>query len=233
LIGYDYGYGGSELRALFAPSVMTPIYAPMSLVDDTIGTTIFNGQTRYYVELDNGAFFYPGMPTLLNGLDATYDGFRPASHGGILTQAQYNHLENMIYHYRDDNTLGLFFFGYVPQPLQLGFAQEDVYRLFGAFAPRTPSGGLVITGLPSVGGFPAGGGAPNFANIAPAAGEDEEDQTAQGLGEIEPAAGETSDAPCWGDATGMLGQGTAVSYSFGDEGSKLLDKAAACGGQNF
>jgi filamentous hemagglutinin family protein len=236
LLGYEYGYPEIGVKTMMYPPMMgDPIYAPMSLVDNTIGSTVFNGQGTYYVELDNGAFFEPGQPTILNGLDAAYDGFRPASYGGVLTQAQYNHLESMIYHYRDDVTLGLFFFGAVPQ--LGGISQEDILRLFGGFNPNSPSGGLIVTGLPRIGGAggaPAGGagGIAGFlANITPAAG-DEEEGTGDGgnVADIEPAAGgDVSDAACWDDATNKLGQGTPVSYSFGDEASGLLDKAAACG----
>jgi filamentous hemagglutinin family protein len=235
IVGFEHNdYPEVSVKTAYPPMTGDPIYAPMSLVDNTIGTTIFEGQSTYYIELDNGAFFDPGRPTLLNGLDATYDGFNPASHGGILTQAQYNHLESMIYHYRDDRTLGLFFFGVVPQLGNIN--QEDILRLFGGFNPNSPSGGLIITGLPRIGG---GGGAPGaggvagfLAGLAPAAGDEEDNGEGESVANIEPAAGDVNDAACWGDATNMLGQGTPVSYSFGDEATGLLDKAESCG-QSF
>ncbi|HRK96913.1 MAG TPA: filamentous hemagglutinin N-terminal domain-containing protein [Alphaproteobacteria bacterium] len=229
LLGYDYGDVNYIRASLFVEP--KPIYAQMSLHKNTIGTTVFDGQGTYYVELANGAFFDPGHPTLLNGLKATYDGLKPSSTNGVLTQMQRNHLETMFYHFRDDNSLGLFFFGAVPGSLGT-FSQEDIFRLFGTFSPNTPSGGLTITGLPFIGGGSpqSFGGAQAFANISPAAGNEEDDSYAN----IEPSAGENADiVPCWNDAGNILGQGTPVSFSFGIEGGKLLDQMAACGTQSF
>lgn len=255
IIGYEYPYETmSNSAAIYYDG--DPIYAGMSLVNNTIGTTIFEDQSQYFVELQNGAFFDPGRPTILNGVDATYNLFSPSSQGGVLTSSQMSYLESMIQHYRDDKTLGLFFFGALPSSgPSASVPLEDVFRVYGSYLPNTPSGGLTITGLPRIGGgFGGGTGAgagggfvmanagttgADIANIEPAAGDETEGDQNGGnsVNTIEPAAGgegngNAGEAPCWNDATRALEQGTSVSYSFGDQGAALLDKAAACGAQN-
>ena len=86
----------------------------MSLVGNTIGTTKFKGQSEFYIELTNGALFDPGKPTVINALNATFDGINPASQGGFLSQAQFDQIEAGIFHFTDLSSLGLFFFGAVP-----------------------------------------------------------------------------------------------------------------------
>src|SRR5690606_2479766 len=68
-------------------------YSDLKLVNDTIGQTVFEGQSLYYVELQNGAFFQPGTPTIIDGTEATYDGVS----GGLMTLAQLLAIEAKIH----------------------------------------------------------------------------------------------------------------------------------------
>jgi parallel beta-helix repeat protein len=209
--------------------------ASLNLVDNTIGTTAFTGQSTYYVELRNGALFAPGTPTIENGLNASYDGFSPASVGGVLTQVQYDHLESMIQHYRDDNTLGLFFFGLVPND---DINQDDIFDFFDGFNGPTGRFSITILGLPKTGGGNGGGGGGNIASflagINPAAGGDD-NQSPDDLADITPASGgngngQTSeDASCWSQAMAQASSGATVNFSFGGNMEESLAQAAACG----
>jgi filamentous hemagglutinin family protein len=205
-------------------------YADMSLVDNTIGSQLFNGQSSYFVELDNEAFFAPGSPTILNALNSTYfipgSGFiTPSSTGGIITADQFNFLESKFLHFTDDASLGLFFFGLVP-----GVDQEDIFRNIDGFDPEAFNVRLTILGLPRV-ALPTAGSAagfdPAFLNqITPAAGGDD---TAAGLNAIETAAGSAEETGCQGMAFSSAEAGTAMTYSFGssmDESS--MDSAVDC-----
>lgn len=240
----DYDY---EEYSFYEGGYWEPVFetvtADLNLVGDTIGTTVFNGQSQYYVELLDGALFAPGTPTIINGLDATYDGFRPSTVGGILTPDQYDALEAKIYHYNDLASLGLFFFGVVP-----GINDKDVYRAIDGFRPDNGSLNLTITGLPIVPGF--GGSMANFLNgIAPAAGGNNPPKPQQfsslveQLANIAPAAGGDGNAggdasaagvpsvgssACWGDALAAAGAGTIVNMSYDGNPDTALNAAASC-----
>lgn len=244
---------GGNVGYLFRPySFKGFSFAPTSLVDDTIGTTEFTGQSTFYVELDNGAFFDPGTPTILDGRDATYDGLNPAATGGILTQSEYDGLENMIFHFVDRNDLGLFDFGFVSPQSQTIENQEDIYNVFTPFSPGGGAFRVTILGLPTVPGGIGTGIAQNFAAISPASGEGENDQNPQ---DIEPAAGPGTgaaraggggtrivggrtqtasatgtpqDANCWGDAVNAAQAGQGANYDFGSSPEDLLGDATAC-----
>jgi hypothetical protein len=238
MTGAANSFNGGDRGLVFDPTAGgDPL--KLALVGDTIGETIFNGQATYYVELRNGALFAPGTPTLIDGLNATYDGFRPSDVGGILTQAQYNALEAKIFHFNDVNSLGLFFFGQVP-----AIDQEDIFKGFNAFGGPGSQFRVTLLGLPRLpgqipgnlpGGF--GGNLVNFlANIAPAAGGNGQDPTPltpEQLAAIAPAAGGgdggTQDAACWSQAIAAANSGAIVNYSFGATMEEALNQAAACG----
>jgi parallel beta-helix repeat protein len=205
-------------------------FADMNLVDNTIGSQLFSGQSSYFVELDNEAFFAPGSPTILNALNSTYfipgEGFvTPSSTGGVLTLGQFNFLESKFFHFTDDASLGLFFFGLVP-----GVDQEDIFRNIDGFDPEAFNVRLTILGLPRV-ALPAAGGAagfdPAFLNqITPAAGGDD---VAAGLNAIETAAGGAEETGCQSAAFSSAETGTAMTYSFGSSmGEASMDSAVDC-----
>lgn len=202
-------------------------YTGLRLVDDTIGTTVFEGQTDYYVDLRNGAFFEPGTPTIIDGTLATYDGVP----GGLMTASQLLAIRAMIHDFNNDNTLGLFFPGYAE------LDDNQIVRKYSGNRYKEGRAGVLLTGLPFT-GMP--GSTPrstpffsvqDLANIAPAAGGD--DDLASRLANIAPAAGGSSTAPqtitegaCWGN----MGGGGGFSMDLGGSPTSILAAAAACKG---
>lgn len=244
LTGEGNGFVGGRIGMSFSPyafsettdrfgalslaprSLPTEGFADMSLVDNTIGRQLFNGQSSYFVELDNEAFFAPGSPTILNALNSTYfipgEGFvTPSSTGGILSLDQFNFLESKFFHFTDDASLGLFFFGLVP-----GVDQEDIFRNIDGFDPEAFNVRLTILGLPRV-ALPAAGFDPTFLNqITPAAGGED---VAAGLNAIETAAGGAEETGCQSAAFSSAETGTAMTYSFGSSmGEASMDSAVDC-----
>ncbi len=256
---YDY---------LFPYPFMTPSsgFAPLSLVDDdggpnspsfpvvpptnyggTIGAQIFNGQSQYYVELDNGAFFEPGTPTWLNGLNSIYDGILPTSFAGNeLPQTVYDNIESKIFHFVDRGDLGLFFFG-LRSPDVVDINENLIFNQFNTFNGDITGLNVRILGLPNI----PGGGAPvqNFNNINTFAGGDgntpgnlNDIQTAAGgdgnqgaggngnnLNNIDTQAGGNSER-CWSSAANAAGGGQAVSVVYSGSIDDNLAQAEACAG---
>lgn len=199
----------------------------------TIGQTHFIGQTQYYVELENGAFFNPGTPTLLNGYDATFDGQKAAD----MNNADYANLQNMIWDYMDTGTVGLFF------PNRFGAADindilpQDWIVAYNAY--RSPL--LTITGLPFAPGarIPAnilnGLNALNanaLNNIASAAGGQQANgdgsEYAALLNSVQTSAGETT-VGCWRGVYSNLGASAKpVTYNFNVSPVAQLSDQATC-----
>ena len=73
------------------------------MLGDTLGSIAFTNQTANYFVLANAAEFLPGSPTVLDGTAVSYDG----TIGSAMTTAQLVATENMLFHFPDDNTLGL------------------------------------------------------------------------------------------------------------------------------
>ncbi|MGZ9097458.1 MAG: right-handed parallel beta-helix repeat-containing protein [Micavibrio sp.] len=259
LTGETNTFNGGEVALLFAPNLSeegeyerkresgTP--TGLNLVDNTIGSTEFSGQSSYYIVLENGALFAPGTPTVIDGMNASFDGFTPSSVDGILSADQFNALEGMIHHYSDESTLGLIFFGAVPSDAALG--DDDVYNNYSG--PNWSYGRFRMTllGLPNLPGSGNGGNGGNaggqggffgnvadfLANLAPAAGGDDNGKKknqpvniAGQLADLEPAAGDQEDPACWSEAVAQAQGGATVNYSFGGSAEESLNQAAACGG---
>lgn len=222
---------GGSIGYRFAPVAVKGGFSQVDLSGDTIGATVFSGQSTYYVELLNTALFAPGAPTLEDGIEASYDGFVPSSVGGILTPLQYLALENMFYHFNDDPTVGLFFFGVASDLDQNRIFRQDI----NGFTPDGGSAGFTITGLPEI---PGGENPPtnpaDLNNLAPAAGggSAEAALTTDELAGIAPAAG-GQDASCWNDAVNLASSGQVASYNFSSDPLSALQDSSACGaGQN-
>jgi filamentous hemagglutinin family protein len=244
LNGGDVGYlfkpiyagynGGSRVESVVYDE--GGYYSSIDLVDNTIGTTEFNGQETYFVELWDGALFAPGLPTLENGVNASYNGFSPSSTGGIVTDTQLAFLESMFWHFNDDPSVGLFFFGTVGNASQSFEDQQDAFNQFDLFVPQTGGAGFTITGLPNLPGGvnnrgtgnQGGNLAANLNDITPAAGGDD-NQTPEELAAIAPAAGEGGNTSCWGDAVARASQGQTASYSFTTGAADALRDASSCG----
>ncbi len=216
----------------------------LTLTGDTIGQTHFIDQNTLFVDLGADAFFPLGLPTQLDGMNASYTiGATTIAPSvlGFVTPAELVTLEAMINHFNDTPDRGQFFFIVGAPPIvplaAFTFEQSDVFKSF--VAPQYNSNGkgsLVITGLPSVGRFvnvPRPTTPTNFNNIAPAAGG-EEGNTGENLSNIEPAAGTgaggtSTDAACWADANVALGKGSAVVYSLGGDAEQRLSDVNKCG----
>lgn len=216
--------------AVVEPFIDGPFFGEpsvVSLVGDTIGSTVFDGQSTFFVQLMNGALFAPGEPTVLSGINATYatpfGTFTPSAGG--LSDDQFAYLETMFQHFVDDNALGLFLFGL---PETDGYDIEDTYRnAFANFQGRNAGPGFTITRLPNTGfgtfttrGF--GNSIGDLNNINPAAGGDASD-----LNDIDPAAG-GNDASCWQDAVESASQGTPATYNMSAEPDDALNAVAGC-----
>ena len=99
---------------------------------------------------------------------------------------------------------------------------EDFFNQFNPFSGGPNGLNVTLLGLPSVGFGPQ-----NFANIAPAAGDDENPTDPNQLANIEPAAG-GDDAACWGDAVGAAAGGAPVNFDFGGTFEESIADASAC-----
>lgn len=203
-----------------------PTFASLSLVDNTIGAQTFDGQSELYVELENGALFDPGTPTLLNALDSTYIG---TPFGDVtpsvdfpagFSVAQVAFFESMFEHFNDNGNTGLFFFPLLPE-----IDQEDILRFFGPNASSLSGLNLTILGLPGIpGGTPVA-----LNNIAPAAGGD---TSPEALNAIATAAGGEdggNTSGCYGDALNTAQGGQTATVSYGGSAEDLLNSEASCG----
>ena len=180
----------------------------LSLVGDTLGHTVFDGQQGYYVALYNGALFNPGTPTIISGLDATYDGV----HGGLMTPAQLSAIEGKLRDFDDFGTLGQIFAGFTADFDDNQILQKILGNQFSA-----GRAGIIVTGLPNTGGGGTGGGLSlaDLANIAPAAGGDDEQQFEHGA--------------CWGNL-GAISGNRSVSFDLSQDPTQILADQAECEG---
>ncbi len=237
---YDYGYTKVTPRTFGAwqgkplhTLVPTEGYADLALIDDdgpgstpypefpenfggSIGAQFFNGQSQFFVELDNEAFFDndAGLPIWQNALNSTYvtpfGTITPADTDGVLTFDQFSFLEDKFFHFPDRGNIGIFFFGFVP----VGIDQERVFNQFGPFGPGLSGLNVTVTGLP-----PVNLGPEALAGLTPAAGGEE---TAEDLANIEPAAG-GEDVGCWSQG---LNVGGTFNYIFEGGAEESITDAA-------
>ena len=234
---YDsYGYPSYEFSDFDGPyfddesPLFETIYADLNLVGDTIGTTIFEGQSQYYIELLNGAFFDPGRPTIIDGRFASFDGFIPGT--GPISPLKLKAIEDMINDYDDDRSLGQIFVGFSLNP----FDDNDIMRrIFGGNFKGGRSG-IVITGLPNTNGQGGGFSLQDLANIAPAAGGDDGEVGVEDLANLEPAAGGDDsngngvvDGKCWGNVGSLTGSAVVSMDLSEDNPSDILADQSDCG----
>jgi len=107
--------GGVSLTGAPALALSGP---DQSLAGDTLNDTRFNGiNGANFVELQDGALFEPGRPTLIDGRNAFYDGVPvPDMSPPALIQA----VEERLVDFDDDVTLGqIFFTPFVPGPIEI------------------------------------------------------------------------------------------------------------------
>lgn len=187
----------------------------------TIGEQTFNGQSQYFVEaLGN---FYEG-PFWLNALDSTYTTpfgtITPSDTGGVLTQDQFNFLNDHFFDFRDFASVGIFFFGFLPE-----IEQEDIFNIFDPANLEEGGFSATVTGPVNIPGAPE-----NVANISPfAGGEGEGEPSPESLNQIATAAGDTN-ATCWGDAMDSAAGGAVTNISAGTSFDARVDGAVKCTG---
>lgn len=228
---------------IFTPGYTAPLGAPvvgmqfdsadpkdpnaLTIVGNTLGTTQFQGfisrpvGDAYYVRIEDDTLLDAGgAPVVIDGTFASWDGLVPDTFGNVLPSNVLQALEDRLFD-ADDAPVdgrGQIFVGDALQTL------ENIEDFFNQFAPFDGGAtGLNVTLL----GMPYTGiGAFNLANIAPAAGGD--DQSPESLADIEPAAG-GEDAACWGDALNAAAGGKAANFSFGGSFEESLADASSCG----
>lgn len=195
-------------------------FADLSLVNNTLGSTVYNGQTTWYVDFESGAFFDPGKPTVIDGTQSVYDGVN----GGLMTSSQLASIEDKLHDFVDDPTEGLIFPGFTNNNLD----NSDIFRLIdgGNFLHAGPT--VIVTGLPRTGGGNPTSPA-NLADIEPAAGGDNSGlNTAAQFANLEPSAGGDSTAvACWNKIGASLTGQNVVSINLSEDAETVLT-AAAC-----
>ena len=185
----------------------------LELVGNTLGSTVFNGQSGNYIVLENGALFDPGAPTVINGVGATFDGVS----GAILTQEELDAIEDRIVDNDDDDTLGQIFVGFVPATIN----QEDVLtQILQVLGFNNGAAGVTVTGLPTIPGF-----ADSIVDALNAISTQAGGETPEELNALSPEANEDQ-AACWGDLGGS-GSGT-FSLTLGENPSDILSDLAGC-----
>ncbi|MBK7362353.1 MAG: right-handed parallel beta-helix repeat-containing protein [Micavibrio sp.] len=206
----------------------------------TLGNQFFDGYsdpaTQQYVTLGRNTFVDPGTGEAiwLDASNSTFAGtpfgtFSPAIDG--LDAGKLAFLESMFSHRPDAADRGIFFFGALPDAIDLD--ESKFFEDFDPFAGGVSGLNVTITGLPRVSGFaPASGGAAGLNAIAPAAGDE---TTSADLANIEPAAGGEGgqNVSCWSDAVNAAGTGGPVNYSYGGTFEESIAAAATCGAQSF
>ena len=210
--GYDY-----PLPAVEGPQEQPGGWVPASLnlVDNSLGAQVFEQQTNYYVDLQNGAFFAPDSPTIIDGTLATYDGVS----GGHMTMAQYLAIEAMLNDYDDNSSLGQIFAGF------FDIDDNQILQKVKGNGYRPGKAGITVLALPTI---PTGPTSHFFtiqdlADIAPAAGGDDNGTpNPAALGNIEPAAGAA--ASCWG----AVGGNANVNINLSEDVSSILADNASC-----
>jgi len=226
-IGFLLEGGEIDISNLLEPNTINEgttamrfVGGDVSLVSNTLGTTIFSDQTGNYVELVDGALFNPGTPTIIDGLAANWDGIVPLIDGiipGVLTAAQRNAIEDRIIDFDDNTTLGQIIVG-------LGFDldEEDVFALnLFSLDPANANVNVTFLGLPPVTEL----GAAALAALAPEAGGESDEENVEDLANIEPAAGGLDG--CWASVNQSEFDGT-VNFSFGGNiNSAITDSECA------
>ncbi|MCB1681411.1 MAG: right-handed parallel beta-helix repeat-containing protein [Alphaproteobacteria bacterium] len=234
---YTYGYGGygeEGPAALYFGDGPTNL----TIVNETLGSTIFNGYTptgSFYVRFEDGAILDEfGNVIVIDGLNATFDGVRPAAFGGVLPLATLQFIEERLWDADDPevNGRGQIFVG----TAQAGLDNvQDFFNEFSNGGGQRNGLNVTFLGLPPVGPI-------NPANISPAAGDEGEPQnnTPEALANIVTEAGDegegTGDSEqvsCWSDLSNALGTGKPVSISDDGTAEGAMKQAANCGNQQI
>lgn len=247
VIGMQFDQSVTVTTAAFDEAPISIFGGELKIVNETLGSTIFDGYASravgdsYYVRFEDGSILDPITfePILIDGSFASWDGVVPDEFGNLLPASVLQAIEDRLYDADDAvvNGRGQIFVGdalVVPTTITLDNFQ-DFFRSFGF--GNFPSGPAqtTILGLPSIGNF--GGQGLNLGGIEPAAGGD-----GQNVANIEPAAGgdepqggeggqqnNSEQASCWGDAVNALGQNAGgVTLNLGGSLEDGIQAATDC-----
>lgn len=200
--------------ASLSPFIGGPI-SDLELVNNSFGTTEFNGQSDFYIRLEDGALFNPGTPTILDATQVSFDG--TVTGGGFIDPVTFNDIDGMLYDYTDADNRGLIFFGL---PIGTDFSDILPDEFVGSLV-NNPNAFLTILGLP----FTTSLSPQALANIATQAGGEE---SPEDLNDLETAAG-GEEVGCWSQAFNSLGSGaTAVSYNISTDPLSQITDANGC-----
>jgi filamentous hemagglutinin family protein len=245
-------FTSAEYGELFAEPLVPVTLANLTIVNETLGATTFDGYTpedSFYVRFEDGAILNDlGEVIVIDGTDATFDGILPSSTGDILSADDLNFIEQRLWD-ADDPLLdgrGQIFVG---DPAQLSLNNiQDFFNDFRAGEGQGNGLNVTILGLPPVGPLaPQNLSAPNInlADISPQAGGSGEQQTPDQpveVANIDPAAGGENEAPaagsseqvgCWSDLTNVLGTGRSASLSDDGSAETAMEQAVSCGSQQI
>lgn len=110
LTGAANTFNGGNAALLFDTAMNGSTPANMTLVDNTLGYTVFNGQTgigtnKQDVDFENGAFYGPGNPTHISAANVMFDG----TMGSNLSGAELTAAMGRVHDWNVDPTVGLVF----------------------------------------------------------------------------------------------------------------------------
>ncbi len=227
MYGYpDYGY---EYAYIFEDSYYEPILANLTIVNETLGSTVFNGYAptgSFYVRFEDGAILDQfGNVIVIDGTDATWDGILPSATGDVIAPEQLSFIETRLWDADDPllNGRGQIFVGTAPSGLD---NIQDFFKQFEDGEGRSNGLNVTFLGLPPI-------GPQSLNDITPAAGEGE-GEGEQNPADIEPAAGEgegSEQVGCWSDLTNVLGTGKSASLNDDGSAETAMDQALNCGTQ--
>ncbi len=242
-----YVLTSAKYGEIFAEPIVPVALANLTIVNETLGATVFNGYTpegSFYVRFEDGAILDSlGNVIVIDGTDATYDGISPSATGDIISAENLNFIEERLWDADDPllNGRGQIFVG-TPEDLSLNNIQ-DFFKDFQNGAGQNNGLNVTFLGLPPIG--PVGGPTPpvtNLANISPQAGGDgtqaQNPEQPVEVASIAPeAGGENEAAPegaseqvgCWSDLTSVLGTGKPASISDDGSAETAMEQAIGCG----
>lgn len=249
-----FAYEGAQFVGIQfdgSPSLLT-------ITGETLGNTRFVGYgalpvgSAYYVRFENGSILNPvtSAPILIDGNFANWDGLVPNGFTGFLASAERQAIEDRLFDADDAAVNGrgqIFQSPTVENENQDGLGNvEDFFRDFRNLDAKSNQASLRVLGLPPVtlAQASAGTSGASLNNLAPQAGGNQPATNSQVIANIEPAAGEGTEAKdasaiepaagandqqvtCWGDALNSLGAG-AVTYNFGGTFEDGLAQETGC-----
>ena len=207
---------------------MDPILANLTIVNETLGSTIFTGyqpEGSFYVRFEDGAILDElGNVIVIDGLNASFEGLVPADQGGTLPATSIEFIEERLWDADDplEDGRGQIFIGVAQDGLD---NIQDFFNEFEGAGPEASGLNVTFLGLPNV-------NQPAPQNVEPAAGEGAEGSD---VANIEPAAGEgegeSEQVNCWSELTNTLQTGKSASIADDGTDQSVMNQTANCGAQ--